>query len=226
MGPRARARRRRAGQVHGVGRQAGAGADADAVVGGGQVQARSVGGDDLLVPEAVALHGLLVEQGLDADAAGLGAEMAAEGVGAGEAAAAAPGAAGAEVAAADEFLLAAVEALVAFAVVLAREGLAADGADEGPFVGVGAQVGAEVVGAREAFGAEVALEVGRVFLHPSGVVGLIVVGPGGIGEVEEVFTFGVDGGCGGTPHPGGWGGAAGAGLIRAVERREGPVAVV
>lgn len=63
--------------------------------------------------------------------------MAAERVGAGETAAAAPGAAGAELAAADEFLLAAVEALVAFAVVLAREGFAADGADEGTFVGVG-----------------------------------------------------------------------------------------
>lgn len=181
----------------------------------------------MLVPQALALQGLLVQQRLDADATGLAAEMATEGVGAGEAATAAPGAAaGAEVAAADELLLAAVEALVAFAVVLAREGLAADGADEGPFVGVGAQVGAEVVGAREALGAEVALEGGRVFLHASRVVGLVVVGPGGVGQVEEVFAFGVDGGGRRASHSGAWGGAAGAGLIWAVEWREGPVAVI
>jgi hypothetical protein len=43
---------------------------------------------------------------------------------------------GVEFASADEFLLAAVQALVAFAVVLAGEGFTADCADEGPFVGV------------------------------------------------------------------------------------------
>lgn len=42
-----------------------------------------------------------------------------------------------EVAATDEFLFAGVEALVSFAVVLACECFAADGADEWPFVSVG-----------------------------------------------------------------------------------------
>ena len=68
---------------------------------------------------------------------------------------------------------------MALAVVLAREGFAADGADEGALVGVGAQVGAEVVGAGEALGAEVALECGGVFLHALPVV----AGGGGAGGV-------------------------------------------
>ena len=76
----------------------------------------------------------------------------------------------AKLAAADEFLLAAVQALVALAVVLAGKGFAADGADEGAFVGVGAEVGAEIVGAGEAFGAERALESGGVFLDALPVV--------------------------------------------------------
>jgi hypothetical protein len=92
--------------------------------------------------------------------------VAAESVGAGEAAVAAPGVAGLELASTDEFLLAAVEAFVAFAIVLAGEGFAADGADEGTLVGVGAQVGAEVVGTRESLGAETALVCGWVFLNP------------------------------------------------------------
>ena len=64
--------------------------------------------------------------------------MPAQGVGAREAPSAAPAPACAELAAADEFLLARVQTLVAFAIVLAGERFAADGADEGAFVGVGA----------------------------------------------------------------------------------------
>ena len=152
--------------------------------------------------------------------------MAAQGVGAGESPAAAPGAAGAELAAADEFLFAAVEAFVAFAVVLAGEGFAADGADKRPFVGVGAQVRAEIVGAREALGAERALECGGVFLHASGVFLAAGVRPGGVGEIEEVFA--VYRGCGEAPPPrsGAWGGAARAGLIGAIKWREGSGAVI
>ena len=90
--------------------------------------------------------------------------MSPQGVGAREASPAAPVPARAQFAAADEFLLAAVQALVPFAVVLSCKGLAADGADEGPLVGVRAEVGAEVVGACEAFGAEGALEGCGVFL--------------------------------------------------------------
>jgi len=59
-----------------------------------------------------------------------------------------------------------VQALMALAVVLARESLPADRADEGPLVRVRAQVRAEVVGAGEAFRAEGALEIGGVFLQP------------------------------------------------------------
>ena len=56
------------------------------------------------------------------------------------------------------------------AVVLPGEGLAAHCADEGALVGVRAEMGSEVVGAREALGAEVALESGRVFLYALAVV--------------------------------------------------------
>lgn len=120
--------------------------------------------------------------------------MTAQGVGAGEPAAAAPVAACAELAAADEFLLAAVEAFVPFAVVLAREGLAADGADEGPFVSVRAEVGAEVVSTCEPFGAQVALEGCGVFLHT-----LLRTGSwwsARIGEFEDIVTIGDRGGGG------------------------------
>ena len=106
--------------------------------------------------------------------------MAPQGVGAREASAAAPVAARAELAAADEFFFARVEPFVAFAVVLAREGFAADGADKGAFVGVGAEVGAKVIGAGEAFGAEVALEGCRVFLDA-----LFRSGSGRSGRVRE-----------------------------------------
>jgi hypothetical protein len=92
-----------------------------------------------------------------------------------------------EFAATDEFLFAGVEAFVAFAVVLACEGFAAYGADEGSFVCVRAEVGAEVVGAGEAFRTEVALEGGGVFLDAFwfawGCAGSL-----GIGEVENVVA--------------------------------------
>lgn len=73
--------------------------------------------------------------------------MATQCVGACEAASTAPATTAGQLPSADEFLLARVEALVAFAVVLAGKGLAADGADEGALVGVGAKVTSEVVGA-------------------------------------------------------------------------------
>lgn len=72
--------------------------------------------------------------------------------------------AAAEIAFAYEFLLTAVKAFVPFSVVLTGEGFAAHGADEGALVGVGAKMGAQVVGPREAFGAEGALECGGMFL--------------------------------------------------------------
>lgn len=90
--------------------------------------------------------------------------MPAQRVRAGEAPATAPVPAYAQLTAADELLLAAVKTLVALAVVLAGERFAADGAHKGALVGVRAQVGAQVVGSREALRAEVALERGRVLL--------------------------------------------------------------
>lgn len=147
------------------------------------------GAHHLLIVETLALERLLVEQRLDADAAGLGPEVAAEGVGAREAAAAAPAAAASQLAAADELLLARVQALVPFAVVLAREGFAADGADEGPLVRVRPQVAAEVVGPRELFWAQGALEGGGVFLDAFGVGGG-GAGPLWVGEVEDVVAVG------------------------------------
>ena len=119
---------------------------------------------DLLVEDALALHGFFVEQRLDADAAGFGAKVPAQGIGAGEASAAAPTLAHAEFAFADEFFLAAVETFVPLAVMLPRKRLPADGAHERPFVGVRAQVRPEVVCTGEALRTQGALERCRMFL--------------------------------------------------------------
>jgi hypothetical protein len=71
--------------------------------------------------------------------------MAAEGICTRESTAAAPVAAPGKVTAADEFLFARVQALVALAVVLTSEGFAADCTDKWSFVGVGAEMRAQVV---------------------------------------------------------------------------------
>lgn len=113
--------------------------------------------------------------------------MAPQCVGTGEAAATAPRATGAEFAAADKFLLARVEAFVTFPIVLACEGLAADSADKGSFISMSAEVRAKVVGAREAFGAKITLEGGRMFLNfPFARNG----GSSGIGKLENVVSIG------------------------------------
>lgn len=121
--------------------------------------------------------------------------MSPQSVRAREATTATPAPAGAEFAFAYEFLLAAVQPLVALAIVLARKGLSAHGAHERALVGVGAQVRAKVVGASEAFGAEVALEGSRMFLNP--FVASRGGGAGGIGQFENVVAVG-DGGGGGA----------------------------
>lgn len=77
--------------------------------------------------------------------------MAAQSVRTGEAAAAAPLSASRELAAADEFLFAGMEAFVAFAVVLPCECFAAYCAHKWSFVGVGAEVGSQVVCAGKPF---------------------------------------------------------------------------
>lgn len=79
--------------------------------------------------------------------------MTTQGVSAGEPPAATPSLLALQAAETDVFLLARVQALVPLSVVLAREGFAADGADVRSFVRVCPQVRAQVVRAREAFGA-------------------------------------------------------------------------
>lgn len=76
---------------------------------------------------------------------------------------------------------------MAFAVVLAREGFAAHCADEGSFVCVGAEVGAKIVGAGEAFRTKGALEGGGVFLD-SFLFAWGCAGSLGIGEIEDVVS--------------------------------------
>lgn len=80
------------------------------------------------------------------------------------------------------------------AVVLAGKGFPADGADKGPLVGVGAQVRAKVVGAREAFGAEVTLK--RCWVLLDALVGAGSRGARGVGEFKDVITIGDRGGGG------------------------------
>lgn len=143
----------------------------------------------LLVENSLPLHGLLVQQRLDADPPRLAPEVTSQRIGTREASTAAPVATRPEFAFADELLLTAVQAFVTLAVVLARKRLAADVAHKGPLVGVRAQVRAEVVRTRKAFGAERALEGGRVFLNP-----LPVRARGGrsarVGQFEYVIAVG------------------------------------
>jgi len=52
-----------------------------------------------------------------------------------------------------------MQLLVAFPVMLPREGFAARIANEGPFVRMGALVGPQIISARERFVAEFAMEI-------------------------------------------------------------------
>lgn len=63
---------------------------------------------------------------------------------------------------------------MALSVMLSCKSLAADSAYEGPLVGVGAKVRAQVVGTGKALGAERALESRRVFLHAFGASGSVL----------------------------------------------------
>lgn len=77
--------------------------------------------------------------------------MAAQSIRTGEAAAAAPLSASRELAAANEFLFAGMEALVAFAVMLPCKCFAAHCTHEWSFVGVGAEMGSQIVCAGKPF---------------------------------------------------------------------------
>lgn len=115
---------------------------------------------------AVSLGGFLLQQRAYTNPSRFAAEMAAESIGARKPSSASPDPAGFEIPAADEFLFARVESLVAFPVVLTSESLGTYGTHEGALVCVRAQVGSQVVGAGESLRAERALEGGGVFLNP------------------------------------------------------------
>ena len=84
---------------------------------------------------------------------------------------------------------------MAFAIVLAGERFAADGADKGAFVGVSAEMGTEVIGTGKAFGAEVALKGCGVFLDALFRSGSR--GPGWVREFKDIISIG-DGRGGGA----------------------------
>jgi hypothetical protein len=107
----------------------------------------------LLVPLPLALQHFLVKKGFDANTSGFGAEMATQGVGAGEPTAAAPLASALEIALADELLLTRVQAFVALAVMLASKGFPAHRAYEGPLVRVRPEMRPEIIGSGESLGA-------------------------------------------------------------------------
>lgn len=142
----------------------------------------------LLVKNALPLHGLLVQQRLNADPPRLAAEMTSQRIGSCEASATTPVATRTELAFADEFFLTAVQAFVALPVMLTGKRLAADGAHKGPLISMCAQVRTEVVRACKTFRTERALEGGRVFLNP-----LIRTGggrSGRVGQFEYVVAVG------------------------------------
>lgn len=109
---------------------------------------------------------------------------------------------------ADKFLLARVESLVALAIMLSRKRLAADGAHEWSFIRVRAQMRSQIVRPREALRAEMALECGRVLLHPLRVR-LRGAGALRIGKIQNVVPA-FERRCGQSPiRPARWGRVSG-----------------
>ena len=119
----------------------------------------------------LALLRFFVQQWPNADATGLRPEMTAQSVGTSETAATAPLSASREIPTTDKFLFPGMQTFMSFPIVLARKGFAADCADKRSFIGVGPQVGAQVVRPRKALRTKVTLEGGRVLLHPFGIIG-------------------------------------------------------
>lgn len=119
----------------------------------------------------LALLRFFIQQWPDADATGLRPEMTAQGVGTSETATAAPLSAPREIPATDKFLFPGMQTLMSLPIVLARKGFAADGAHKRSLIGMGPQVGAQVVRPRKALRTKMTLESGRMFLHPFGIVG-------------------------------------------------------
>ena len=103
----------------------------------------------ILIVHPLAFDGFLVEERLDAHPTGFAPEMTAQGICSRKSASAAPLRARTELATADEFLLAAVETLMAFTIVLPGKGLLAHRAHKWPFIGVGTKMRAKIVGSCE-----------------------------------------------------------------------------
>jgi hypothetical protein len=89
---------------------------------------------------------------------------------------------------ADELLLARMQTLVAFAIVLACEGFTTDRANERSFVCVCAKMRAKVVCSSETLGTQVTLECSRVLLLPATIRTI-----GGrafrVGKVKDVISL-------------------------------------
>ena len=114
--------------------------------------------------------------------------MPAERVCAREASSTTPLVAGLERTFADEFLLTAVEAFVALAIVLSCESFAAHRANEGSFVRVRSQMTTQIIRSREALRAKITLE-GRRMLLDSTVLCAVAGTTLGLREVEDVVAL-------------------------------------
>jgi hypothetical protein len=112
------------------------------------------------------LNGFFVEQWLDAYAARFRAEMPSQSISAGKTTATTPLAALFEISFANELLLSGMKSFVAFSVMLTSESFPTDCTYEWAFVGMGAEVRAEVVGTSKAFWTQITLEGCGVLLDP------------------------------------------------------------
>ena len=108
-----------------------------------------------------------------------------------------------------------MQPFVSFSVVLTCERFTTDRTDKRALVGVGSEVGTEVVCACEALRAETTLEGSGVFLDAVCLTLGRCGGARGIGEIENIVSRRVNRGCGGAAlvYAAGWprGGIAGDG---------------
>lgn len=115
--------------------------------------------------QAHAFQSLFVNERLNAFPSGFAAEMSPQRVRASKPPLASPSSTVGKVAEADKFLLARMQALVAFAIVLSRKGFLADSAFKWSLVSMGTKVRTEVVCSCEFLGTEMASECGGVLLY-------------------------------------------------------------
>lgn len=118
----------------------------------------------LLLIYHCALVRLFVKQWFDTNATSFRSEMTAQRVGPGKSATTSPLSATGELSTTDKLFLARVQPFMTLSIVLSSKGFSTNGADERPFVCVGAQVRPKIIGSGEALGTEVTLERGGMFL--------------------------------------------------------------